>query len=877
MKKVLNVYLNKSYQVIDESEDSLENLTFNMVYKKADIELNAVREALQNFRGVDNGVGDLSGCPNNILAFIGNRGTGKTSALRSFVSMKRKAEAQKDGFKDKDGEVFYFDIFDLSAFQPSDSVLGLLIGKLFEKFKVIREELNKKQGRSNEIKAIEEDLSRRIQNFLVDVQTLNLKKEQFGDPRDSENPFFTLSRLASSTRVGENLMQLINVFLEYLNCEDVKKHYFKRDLNSFNYNFIAIVIDDLDLSIGNSFSIVEEFRKFLMLPNLIILCALRIEQITHSVEEYYLDHLKNVTQQRATRKEFISEVEEMTQYYLEKLFPSSRNIEMPPLLTRTWLRDKGCKIRLIDSHRSWFLGANGDEKKIDIESQKTPEQLILEYVSKKVGVLFIPQEDNIHPIIPKTLREFSGFMKVVEGLEPGEQGTRLFYDYFLLKYPRLLLSYRYEKVLLNFMEVTLEARNKYIINNWRELFPISAAGFDDPNEKELKKKFVKLLTREQVTLEKSHLSDVIVILSYVEKLNRSKCEVGLTFIIRTLISLNIQIELSKEKSTLIHKLIGESVLNPYNLKDQLGVESNSNISFGSINLSFKGNIINSNPFGLGIRTFLFPSEDTRWRQSPNRTQLEVDFDRVEKFSFDPYFPFIWNHNRKLFISLYFPNEKLDEEKLSFYFGKKEDWKFWYNLELLVFIDQNVEKFIRLSLKNKYVTNSLSNASFIERVALIVRALHEALKSLEYNVGSNTLDSNVERIPIFKFLLEWKRNREAFFTAEIKEFSDLCDTILMTNTPNKLSANPNSTYNKRRMSQRLIDYNNKFNEYRMNNSRRARIYESVSRFVAEYGDKLDDDSVLIGIRLANKYKAEKTDINKMALLDWALRIIPLINE
>lgn len=869
--KTITIYLDKPHQVIDESHEDFQFQTFQFVYKKSETELNKIVQSLTVFKKeFQDGNRDISSCPNNILAFTGNRGTGKTSSMTSFISLVKKTDSKEYNHLRK--EIHFFNILDPSTFQPSDSILGALVGKMFEEYSKKKLEIDStNKTNSRQLIELEEKLTTRFQNVLIDIQTINLKKTPFGDPRDPDNPFYTLSRLASSTELKKNLTELIGTFLDFISCIENTPTSEKEGSERSNKKFIALTIDDLDLNVGSVFPIIEELRKFLCIPNLVILCSLRIEQVSHAISEYYISHLHN-TISHLEPSEFHAEVEEMTEYYIEKIFPASRNVEMPPLFTRSWLRDPNCRI-VLKGPEIVILGSN--------ENNKNAEHSLLEYLSQKIGILFIPKQDRIHPIIPKTLREMSNFLNLIYKLENDNSSRlRVFYDYFLSKYPRLNLTYEYEMCLKRFMDVSLELRNNYLINKWESLFPISSnylAILPNSSDYKSKNQYNLLLDRKKLSKEKSHLSDVSEILQLIENIDQSEDEVRLAFIIKTIVSLNIQIEINNPNSKLISALVGESLINPNITRAALKFDTLESVNISTQKSQIKHSKQEITAINFALQTFVFPTKDTRWDVEPARSLFEADFDFAQILTIDPFFAPIWNINRNKFFDFYSSGEKENAEKQqiseSDIFGNNEYWKIFYNLELIERLVNEMSKQIRKTLKNKLAIDKFEDSSFADRMAVFIKSFEQNLLELDFRFGNINLHDIFCSIPIFNIFLDYKNNEISKMLLNGNEINFLIDPNGDTNEKEidkRFEIRPPK--NQPIFEAKLLHYKNRFEEYKSKKNNRGHVFPTITAFLVEFHDNLSENDSRIGRELSNNFNMQKSRQNREKVLNWCLEKI-----
>ena len=83
---------------------------------------------------------------------------------------------------------------------------------------------------------------------------------------DGESNIENLSRMGESTALKRELKFLIKTYLEFM----VSKNGTKK---------LLIAIDDLDLCNANAYKMAEQIRKYLIIPDVVIIMALKIEQL----------------------------------------------------------------------------------------------------------------------------------------------------------------------------------------------------------------------------------------------------------------------------------------------------------------------------------------------------------------------------------------------------------------------------------------------------------------------------------------------------------------------------------------------------------------------------------------------------------------------
>lgn len=241
---------------------------------------------------------------NSMIGFIGERGTGKTSSMLSF------AAALEDGKYRKEIEAKFvvMDPIDPTLINDNESILQVIVANLF------LEAREKIQNSNSECSSHYSEL---VQQFDKVFKCLkNISSEKVIVKLAEMDTLEALNELASSANLRKELKILVDKFLE-----------FKEGKESGN-NFLVIPIDDLDLNIRNTDSMIDEIRKYLMLPNIIILIAAKFEQLAVSMEMAYLKEYKDLIKENIIKVP----VQSMAIRYLEKLLPLNRKNYMPKLM-----------------------------------------------------------------------------------------------------------------------------------------------------------------------------------------------------------------------------------------------------------------------------------------------------------------------------------------------------------------------------------------------------------------------------------------------------------------------------------------------------------------------------------------------------------------
>jgi hypothetical protein len=204
---------------------------------------------------------------NNLIAFIGDRGAGKSSVMVSFSEALKNINSNSSklfgAFEDLKGNNFVcLDAIDPSLFECNESVFEVIIAKMFARFK----EYYEKEDNKVEM----EDKKRLVKSFQKVYKNLKTidsdRKELYKNDVHSENILETLLMLASGANMRQSFIELVQEYLSMFTDTKGEKH---------RKNFLVISIDDLDMNINHAANMVEQVRKYLLIPNVIVLIAVK--------------------------------------------------------------------------------------------------------------------------------------------------------------------------------------------------------------------------------------------------------------------------------------------------------------------------------------------------------------------------------------------------------------------------------------------------------------------------------------------------------------------------------------------------------------------------------------------------------------------------
>ena len=506
-----------------EKYKDIENSIFKEQYNKA---LKSIAEHIENVKK-ENGNSITFEKFNNIFAFIGDRGSGKTSCMMSIAEMLEFGEYKKNNIivhdqeKPKQDTSFYvLDLIDPSFFDSEFNIIELIIGKMFSAFKDSLDKCNLNSASETIYK--KNELIKKFQEVQKDLQASQKKIFEDGDNIES------LLKLASNVNLKESINELICCYLKFLGKDE----------------FLVIAIDDIDLNTKHADIMVEQIRRYFVLPNVIILMAANLSQLSNVLnrkhfKEYELLVDKNIISS--------SDVEEMSERYLEKLIPTEHRIYLPEV-ENLYLSSLTIK----DNY------GNKDDK------YTTVKEAVTSLIFTKTRYLFYHTKGVTNFIVPSNLRELRHLIFLLYKMEDNNDlkkknpeealyNKAIFKKYFFETWTENNLDSKGQKIAKEIVNITDSSIfNKMVIS----LLYVNYNIFIDSND-ELK----NIVDKSNIFYNIS-LGDVLAIVDYLDDTVLYFSDRKLLFFIRSLYSIKLYEYYDEitEENEKFEKLEKESIL-----------------------------------------------------------------------------------------------------------------------------------------------------------------------------------------------------------------------------------------------------------------------------------------------------------------------------
>lgn len=426
MGKIIQIDKSSLNRYSEITREEKENYLFEYEYKKIE---KIFEELLNSKNNKDSNI-------NNIISIIGDRGAGKSSFMKSFL---KKVEEEKN--------VEILSTIDPSKFIKGTEALELVVGYIFKDFK---NKLNDKtfENEDNEKRG----LLSKFSEIHKGIKYIKGKNE------DSGNSLDELLEISEAINLDENIKKLIEKYLKFIKKEK-----------------LVISIDDLDLNTQHVYQTIEYLRKYLMGEQVIILLAVKYEQLEGAIKESFYKEYSGI--KNFYPNGFLeNEIDDRAYKYLLKFLPYDRRVNLSSpfedKLRNAILEEDNDKLKIkikdevtekVKINRIKKINRVLDEKK-EIIVEKEKEFSIERYINLKIEKL-CPLNSKRHELIPNNLRELIFFVLNISKISETEDEKKLeefkrfFFEYWISE----KLNYE-EKSILKQMdkEQVLSDKNRVI-------------------------------------------------------------------------------------------------------------------------------------------------------------------------------------------------------------------------------------------------------------------------------------------------------------------------------------------------------------------------------------------------------------------------------
>lgn len=363
----------------------------------------------------------------NIISFVGKNGAGKTSTMLSYMEflkdyyrkVNNQKETKPESMYDRDMKIMFtgLEYIDASMLNEQEDVLGSILAKMLGKW----EEEEKKSGlgagiiREDDYAFKKRQLHMQFSRVYECMRVLNSKNSLM----DEDNDMFmdTLQKLSMTRNLKKSFQELVEGYLDIMEYKEGGSDVTKKN------HFLVVSIDDLDINISNGYRLFEDIRKYLMIPNVIVLMTVKKEQLAKICQEYYFREFRESGKYRESTKRY---VEDMVKEYMNKLMPEHRQVTLDS--GKNWKYFGEQKITLVVGEKS------------EVQKEGTIKEIILRDLYDKLGMLFDPAGGCADILTPDTIRELSNWSIEIEKISEAD-GREAYSWFWKQEFPWLCLKY----------------------------------------------------------------------------------------------------------------------------------------------------------------------------------------------------------------------------------------------------------------------------------------------------------------------------------------------------------------------------------------------------------------------------------------------------
>ena len=331
----------------------------------------------------------------NIIPFIGKRGSGKTSAMMSFTGYlneyteikRRPYEFQKNGEK-ANVEFLCLESIDGSLLEEGEDIFKLILAQMYGEF--FKNDKLRQRSSSWE-KGYDYEKSE-LQQAFDKVYRSACELEKNGKENDDigESSILNLKNLANSLQLAHDFEKLVERYLVFLNYTKNENTYSMK-FHEQNQSFLVITVDDLDLNLDQGYEMLEKLHRYTMVSNVIVMLSVDYSQIEILCEKQFYGMIPKFDSELQRRRNY---VRKLSKDFLDKVFPGNYRIYMPMFHNTK-------DIQVIDS--------NG--------KAENPKTFLFKRLYQKLGLRLDIEGTKKHFYEQESLRTFVGFYLMLESME----------------------------------------------------------------------------------------------------------------------------------------------------------------------------------------------------------------------------------------------------------------------------------------------------------------------------------------------------------------------------------------------------------------------------------------------------------------------------
>ena len=326
----------------------------------------------------------------NIFAFLGARGAGKTTAMEEFCRILKRLSNQRElewwlehvipetDIRDTlKGKKFNFHVFprmDVSMMENKEDLFEVIMTNILAFYQSIGQH------------CLGIDMSGKRQEEIIELFDEILRGYYaIRDSREEEyvdSYIVKLQYVSKSLELQKKIDELTQKILQYKDGKYSEEY----------QNYFVIVVDDLDLNIEHGFEMLKQLQKYFSSSHILIVFSADYEQLNEICWVHFMKAFSS-EKSHVIEQEVKDKCRELGRDYIGKALPISKRLHMPDLNNGTR------EVRVLDS-----------------SLEVTVKQYVMMQIARKMKIYYDIKGKKRHYIEPDNIRRFVNYYNLLEEL-----------------------------------------------------------------------------------------------------------------------------------------------------------------------------------------------------------------------------------------------------------------------------------------------------------------------------------------------------------------------------------------------------------------------------------------------------------------------------
>lgn len=372
---------NLMYTACRQAVDALAEI----VKHTKDFEANTKDENNEMF---ENALFQYSG---NIIAFVGQRGAGKTQTMLSFSHGMASGNAIfQDKTELRNCRFFVMPPISPSVLTEAKNFLYVVLSRIYRYINRALENMPHRGSHMQEDDSLQAKLWETFNRCVSGINGISAGQKEITNTMELQD---TMDGLSLQENFYTLISQAVNKILPKKWEEEI---------------FIVLQLDDADSQIENGYAVLEDVRRYLQIPNLVILMSTDMEILRSVVLQNHMKQFPDLVKEGG----FIqNELPRICRKYIDKLIPPSQLIHLPRLEQYADMGRADIRLNYIDAYEKPVMSWAADMPELKLQD------LLLTMIFKKTGIIFLSQESQLNHIIPRSLRGLNQLIYFLSEME----------------------------------------------------------------------------------------------------------------------------------------------------------------------------------------------------------------------------------------------------------------------------------------------------------------------------------------------------------------------------------------------------------------------------------------------------------------------------